>query len=86
MTAAACHGEVETPRDRAKTLVLRTLGVSRVASWCGVTENAVYQWLSRGTDQEPIPPRAAGKIAASARAEGVTVDLSVLWPAIKGAA
>jgi len=80
MPSASCH-PASSPRERAKTLILRTLGVRRIADWCGVGEAAVYQWLSRGTDEEPIPPERVLKIIEGARAESLDAPLEVLWPA-----
>ena len=72
----------ETSRDRVKTLILKTLGIGRVAAWCGVREAAVYQWLNRGTDERPIPPDFVPAIINGAKAEGLDVDLATLWPAM----
>lgn len=80
------HPEQETNRDRAKALILKTLGVKRVAAWCEVAEDTVYQWLSRGTDAEPIPPARVAAIVNGARAEELEAPLGVLWPAMAGAA
>lgn len=74
----------ETPRDRAKALILKSLGVGRVAGYCGVGEAAVYQWLSRGTDAMPIPPDRVPDIIKGAKAEGLDAPLAVLWPAMAG--
>lgn len=72
----------ETPLARAKHLILRVLGVRRVAAWCGVKDMAVYQWLQRGTDETPIPPSRVAAIVAGAKAEGLDAPIGVLWPAM----
>lgn len=78
-------GAPETPPEgetAARRLILRELGVKRVATWCGVAENTVHQWLSRGTPQRPIPAARVPAVLAGARAEGVDIDIAVLWPAL----
>lgn len=85
MTSAPCHLPNESPRDRAKALILKTLGVRRVAEWCGVAEDTVYQWLSRGTDLEPIPPARVPLIVRGARDAGLAAPLDILWPALSAA-
>jgi hypothetical protein len=80
MSSTACH-PATSARERAKALILRTLGVRRIADWCDVGEAAVYQWLSRGTEQEPIPPDRVLKIIEGARAAGLDAPLEILWPA-----
>lgn len=77
MDGANCHA---SGSETAKGLILKALGVRRVADWCDVSEAAVYQWLSRGTAEHPIPPRYVGKILTGARKAGIAVDASVLWP------
>lgn len=64
----------------ARALILKTLGVSKVAAWCRVKENTVYQWLSRGTDLEPFPADRAMQVANAAKAEGCAFDLRLLIP------
>jgi hypothetical protein len=81
MAAKACHAPIPN-KAAARSLILRTLGVRRVADWCGKSEAAVYQWLSRGTDEEPIPPSEVPAILNGAREAGLKADLSVLWPAM----
>lgn len=85
MAELDCHVPSETPRDRAKALILKTLGVKRVACWCNVEESTVYQWLSRGTDDKPIPPDHVPAIVSGAKAEGLEAPLGVLWPAMGAA-
>lgn len=83
MLAEACHApdsSVDEPRD----LVLRVLTAARIARWCKVSEAAVYQWLHRGTEDAPVPARVVPDIAAGAESEGLSFDLGVLWPAMKG--
>lgn len=88
MAGAACHAcseeEAERPLQKARELLLKKLGVRRVAHWCGVSEDAVYQWLSRGRAEEPMPPVHVPKIVAGAKAEGITFDVTILWPAMSG--
>lgn len=75
-----------SPKARAKVVILKTLGVAKVAAWCGVGEMTVYQWLQRGTDEKPIPTDHVPTIVKAARAEGFEVDPHVLWPAMEGIA
>ncbi len=74
------HGQ-GSARSAAKALII-SLGVKRVAGWCGVTEHAVYQWFHRGTEAEPIPPKHAAGIAGGAFSAGVEIDLWVLLPSL----
>lgn len=76
--------EPESPRDQVKTLILKTLGIRKVAGWCDVGEAAVYQWLNRGSDEKPIPPDFVPLIIAGARADGVEIPVAILWPAAAG--
>jgi hypothetical protein len=69
-----------TPKERATNAVLRTIGVKRIAAWCGVSEATPYQWLSRGTDEYPIPPKWVPIIIRNAKAEGLEVEWADLWP------
>jgi transposase len=80
MTNGARHALNATPRDRAKTVILQELGLRKVAEWCNVSESAVYQWLSRGTDSRPIPTERALAIISAAQAEGITFNASALCP------
>ena len=82
MEVVDCHIEGQSPRERARSLILDTLGVRRIAQWCSVEESTVYQWLVRGTDDMPIPPPRLPLILAGARAEGLAAPLDVLWPAL----
>jgi hypothetical protein len=84
MTEPICHGPSQTNRERARQLVLKTYGAKRVASWCSVAEDTVYQWLGRGSEQEPIPTARVAAIAAGAKREGFEAPLEVLWPAMAG--
>ena len=70
--------------ERAKHLILRELGVRRVAAWCRVSEMAVYKWFEkrRGTDDSPIPTKYVAAIVAGAKAEGLEAPIGVLWPAM----
>ncbi|MNS33783.1 hypothetical protein D3C72_659010 [compost metagenome] len=83
MLAEPCHAP-DSPVDEPRDLVLRVLTVTRIARWCDVSESAVYQWLHRGTDDAPVPSRVVPSIAAGAEAEGLSFDLGVLWPAMRG--
>lgn len=69
--------------DLARELILGTIGADRVAAWCGVKPNTVYQWLRRGNDQRPIPPGPAMTIAYFAKCDGIEFDLTILAPAPK---
>lgn len=80
MPESACHVVTVPPRERAKAAIQR-LGLRRVAEWCGVGGNTPYQWLSRGTDAEPIPPGYVPAIVAGARRDGFEIDPAELWPA-----
>lgn len=75
---------VLTPRDAARRLILKDLGLARVAAWCGVAESTVYQWLHRGTDARPIPERNAMLIFRAATRAGIQIDLFVLIPGFPG--
>lgn len=72
MNAEACHQA--SPRETVKSIVLTVLGAKRVADWCGVTEGAVYQWLSRATDAEPFPVKRVPTVLTAARRDGVAFD------------
>jgi hypothetical protein len=65
-----------------RTVILKTLGVRRVGAWCGVAPETVYQWLSRGSPDQPIPPKHVPAIIAGAAAAGMPVELALLWPAV----
>ncbi len=81
MTDAPCHAEADpSVRQRAKALVLRGLGVKRVAGWCGIKVDTVYQLLGRGTNEHPLPLSYVAKIVAGAKADGIDFDPAVLWP------
>lgn len=89
MPSASCHASSEpaapaevTNLDRAKEIILKTLGVKRVAAWCKVEEDTVYQWLSRGTDDKPVPIAHVPAIIAGAREDDLAFDHAVLWPAM----
>jgi hypothetical protein len=81
MTATECHAD-RASRSPARDLILNTLGAKRVAEWCGVTEAAVYQWLSRGTEDAPVPARYVSLIVRGAKREGVSFDLAQLMPGL----
>lgn len=84
MAQVTADSNPASPRDRAKTLILKTLGVGKVAAWCGVGEMAVYQWLQRGTDEKPIPAERVPTIVRAARAEGHAIEAGDLWPEMAG--
>lgn len=86
MAQVDADGKPETIRERAKALLLKDFGVARVAQWCGVGEMAVYKWLSRGTDEQPIPADFVPMIIDGAKAAGMDAPLEVLWPAMARAA
>lgn len=72
----------ETPRE-----TIMRLTPKRIAAWCNVSESAVHQWLVRKADTlEPVPPRHLPAILNGAEAEGLPVDIAVLWPAMRRAA
>jgi hypothetical protein len=79
MSATGCHASNAEPLT-ARAFVRKTLGVKRVADWCGVGEAAVYQWLSRRSEESPIPPRHVPAVIAGVRRAGLKVDLSQIWP------
>lgn len=85
MTTKSCHSPNDTPRQRAKALLLKTYGVRRVSDWTGVKDDTVYQWLSRATDDEPVPPDHVAAIIAGARAAGLPAPLDVLNPKMAAA-
>lgn len=63
----------------AQAEVLR-IGATRIAYWTGRSESAVYKWLRRRPSETPIPPEHLPAVAKGARADGVTIDLRLLWP------
>ncbi len=71
-----------TFRGQASELILKRLGARRVAEWCGVAEATVYQWLHRGTEDEPIPANRVGAILAGAQREKLDAPLAILSPAL----
>jgi hypothetical protein len=85
MALENCHPSSSTSRERARLLILKVLGVKRVAAWCGVGEATVYQWLGRGTEDEPIPAARVPAIVAGARADNLDAPIDVLWPALAAA-
>ena len=78
MGEPSCHPSTE-PGD-ARTLILKVLGVKRVAAWCGVGQDAVYQWLSRSTAEAPIPAARVSAIVRGAAACGIKFDVRLIWP------
>jgi hypothetical protein len=72
MNAETCHEA--SPREAIKGIVLDVLGVKRVAEWCEVTPAAVWQWLSRATEEAPFPVKRVGAIFAGARRDAVDFD------------
>ena len=80
------QGESPTPgesrMERAKALILRDLGVKRVASWTGVSDATVYQWISRATERAPVPAARGLQIIACATREGVAIDADLLVPGL----
>lgn len=63
----------------AQQEVLR-IGTTRIAYWTGRSESAVYKWLHRRADDQPIPPEHLPAVIKGAKADGVEIDLKVLWP------
>ena len=84
MAETSCHAS-PSPKAAARDVILKTLGVKRIADWCGCSEAAVYQWISRGTDAEPIPPAKVAMITVGASAAGIAFDVRALWPAMPAA-
>lgn len=82
MNDPGCHPATETPKEKARQLILKALGAKRVAAWCGVEEATVYQWLGRGSDENPVPPARVPAIIAGAREAGLDAPMSILWPAM----
>lgn len=72
----------ESRMERAKALILRDLGVKRVASWTGVSDATVYQWISRATERAPVPAARGLQIIACATREGVAIDADLLVPGL----
>lgn len=82
MNRSGCQEtETQTPRERAKHLVLKVLGAKRVADWVGIEVDTVYQGLGRATDAAPVPDSWVGRIMAGAARAGMSVPLEVLVPA-----
>lgn len=82
-----CHAPVDelSNREAASHLLLKVLGPRRVAGWCNCGEAAIYKWLSRGTDEQPIPPEHVPAIMSGAAAEGLEAPLAILWPKMAAA-
>jgi predicted DNA-binding transcriptional regulator AlpA len=72
----------ESRMERAKVLILRDLGVKRVAAWTGVSDATVYQWLSRATERAPVPAARGLQIIHCATREGVAIDADLLVPGL----
>jgi len=72
----------QTRMERAKALILRDLGVKRVAAWTGVSDATVYQWLSRATERAPVPAARGLQIIACATRDGVDLDADLLVPGL----
>jgi len=82
MNPSECPTSGETRTERAKALILRDLGVKRVAEWAGVAEATVYQWLSRATERAPVPTARGIQIIACAAREGIEIDADILVPGL----
>ena len=82
MNPSECPTSGETRMERAKALILRDLGVKRVAEWAGVAEATVYQWLSRATERAPVPTARGIQIIACAAREGIEIDADILVPGL----
>ena len=90
MPTASCHASTDEPvaghREGLRALLLKKLTVKRVAGWCDVSEAAIYQWISRGTPEEPIPPSHVPAIIKGAKADGLPpFDIGIIWPAMASA-
>lgn len=81
MTEAA-----DGPKERARRLILDGFGAKRVAQWCEVKPNTVYQWLKRASDAEPFPPRQALIVHRRAAEAGFTFRIETLVPQLAEAA
>lgn len=87
MNNPQCHAgtqEAAKPPTTARELIQKVFGVKRVAAWCSVDQDTPYQWLSRGTENNPIPPTYVPTIVAAARAARIEFDVGLLWPAMRG--
>ncbi len=82
MNSRDCPTSGETRVERAKALILRDLGVKRVADWTGVAEATVYQWISRATDRAPVPTARGIQIIACAARDGIEIDADILVPGL----
>lgn len=63
----------------AQAEVLR-IGTTKIAYWTGRSESAVYKWLTRRPSDAPVPPEHLPAVIRGAKADGVEVNLAVLWP------
>lgn len=63
----------------AQEEVLR-IGATRIAYWTKRSESAVYKWLRRRPPETPIPPEHLPAVAKGAKADGVAINLPLLWP------
>lgn len=59
---------------------VRRIGTTNIAYWTGRSESAVYKWLQRRPCAQPIPPEHLPAVIKGAKADGVEIDLKVLWP------
>jgi hypothetical protein len=87
MVEPTCHAapsEAVKPPADARELIQKVFGVKRVAAWCEVDAATPYQWLTRSTEDNPIPPAYVPKIVAGARAAKIEFDVGLLWPAMRG--
>jgi hypothetical protein len=85
MNGSDSHAPSESPRERARQLIIRDLGVKRVAGWCQVGEATVHKWLERATDEQPVPTGRIPAIIAGAKSDGLEAPLELLWPAMHAA-
>jgi hypothetical protein len=84
MGATTCHPPASEGELTARDVVLRVIGVKRLAAWCDVSVHAPYQWLSRGDGAVAIPASYAATIIKAARAEGIDFDIGLFWPDLRG--
>lgn len=63
----------------AQSEVVR-IGTTKIAYWTGRSESAVYKWLSRRPADAPVPPEHLPAVIRGAKADGVEIDVAVLWP------
>lgn len=56
------------------------IGLTRVALWSGVSEAAVYKWMTRRPADSPVPPHHVPAILRGCRKAGIELDAVDIWP------